>query len=66
MARLVCKKGNYGVYELDAKECKQYYREYPTFVAWDWRSPEDVGNIHMTENETGTLEEMIEWCKEYC
>ena len=42
-----------------------HFREYPTFVAWDLRYPEDVGNVSMTENESGTLEEMLEWLKEY-
>lgn len=65
MARLVKKEGNYGIYELDQKECAMHYREYPTFVAWDWRDPENVGNITFTENESSTLEEMLEWCKEY-
>ena len=65
MARLIQKEGIYGIYELDKKECETNYRLYPTFVAWDWRYPEDVGCISLSENETETLDEMIEWCKEH-
>ena len=65
MAKLIQKEGRYGIYELDKRECAEFHREYPTIGAWDWKYPEDVGNIHMTENESSTLEEMLEWLKEY-
>ena len=65
MARLVKRVNNYGVYELDKRECEENYRDYPTFVAWDWRDTESVGDMYLTENESGTLEEMDEWLKKY-
>ena len=65
MARLVEKVGNYGIYELDQKECAMHNREYPTLVAWDWRDPDNVGNMCMSENESDSLAEMIDWCQEH-
>lgn len=65
MAKLVKKEGRYGIYELDQKECAMHNRECPTFIAWDWKCPEDVGNIRMAETEGSSLEEVLEWLKEY-
>ena len=62
MAKFVKTENNYRIYELEQKECAQHFREYPTFVVW--RYSEDIGNVAMSENESGTLEEMIEWCNE--
>lgn len=63
MARLKLKIGNWGIYELDEKECEQNWRFYPTYCTWDWRYPETVGNMYATENESATLEDAIKWCK---
>jgi hypothetical protein len=65
MAKLIKTEGNYRIYELDQKECSMWYREYPTLVAWDGRYPELVGDMTATENEASTLEEMLEWIKEW-
>lgn len=65
MARLVKKEGRYGIYELDQKECAMYGKEYPTVIAWDWKYPEDVGNVKMSETEGRTLEEVLNWLREY-
>lgn len=62
MAKFIKTQGNFRVYELDEKECKQHSRVYPTFVCWD---KDNIGNMNLTENETETLDEMIKWCKEY-
>jgi hypothetical protein len=54
------------IYELDEKECKVWYREYPCFVCWEEKRGtcnHDIGNLYTTENESGTLEEMIAWCE---
>lgn len=65
MAKFIKTEGDFSIYELDARECKQHFREYPTFVCWDKDNHEDIGNMNLTENESGTIEEMTEWCKEY-
>ena len=65
MAKFIKTEGNFRIYELDEKECRQHSREYPTLVCWDKDNHEDVGNMNLTENESETLEEMIKWCKEY-
>lgn len=65
MARFIKVEGDFRIYELTASECKMHGREYPTIVCWDKGNPEDVGNMNYTENETETLEEMVEWCKQY-
>ena len=57
--------GLYRVYALDEGECRQHYREYPTLVCWLGTHHEDIGNMSLTENETETLDEMVEWCEEY-
>lgn len=57
--------GLYGVYNLDEKECKEHLREFPCFVCWYSTHHEDIGNMSLTENESGTIEEMKEWCEEY-
>ena len=58
--------GNYRIYELTRTECKENSREYPTFACWyEYRGEvnPDIGNMHYTENETETFEEMVEWCR---
>ncbi len=65
MAKFIKTEGNFSIYELDEKECKMHGRVYPTLVCWDKDEHEDIGNMSLTENETETLEEMVEWCKEY-
>ena len=65
MAKFINTIGEYRVYELDAKECRQHQRVYPTFVCWYKTRHEDIGNMSLTENETETIEEMTEWCEEY-
>lgn len=65
MARFVKEVGDYSVYELDEKECRQNFREYPTYACWLSTHHEDIGNMSLTENETETIEEMTEWCEEY-
>lgn len=65
MAKFIKTEGVYRIYELDARECQQSGREYPTLVCWLAMHHEDIGNMSLTENESETLEEMTEWCKEY-
>lgn len=65
MAKFIKREGIYSIYELDARECKQHGREYPTLVCWYSNHHETIGNMHYTENETETIEEMIDWCKQY-
>ena len=65
MARFVKTEGLYRIYELDQRECRMHSREYPTFVCWLGTHHEEIGNMILTENETETIDEMIEWCKEY-
>lgn len=64
MAKFIKTTGDYRIYELDARECKQHWREYPTLVCWLATHHEDIGNMSLTENEAATIEEMDEWCKE--
>lgn len=56
--------GSYRIYELEERECKQHYREYPTFACWFGSHHEDIGNMSLTENEASTLEEMVDWCND--
>lgn len=60
--------GDYRIYALDERECKQHHRLYPTLVCWEEKlgtlNP-DIGDMSMTENESETIEEMVEWCKKY-
>ena len=59
--------GNYRIYELTQKECRENFRVYPMFACW-WEykneTNPDIGNMHYTENETESLSEMVEWCEE--
>ena len=64
MARFIKTEGDFRIYELTESECKTHGRVFPTLVCWDKNEPE-IGNMHRTENETETLEEMVKWCKEY-
>ena len=65
MAKFINKVGVYSIYELDAKECKQHWREFPTFVCWISTHHDEIGNMSHTENETATIKEMTDWCKKY-
>lgn len=65
MAKFIKTVGDYRVYELEERECKQHCREYPTLVCWLATHHEDIGNMSLTENESETIEEMTEWCEEY-
>ena len=65
MAKFIKTEGDFRIYELDAKECKMHGRVYPTLVCWPSTHHEDIGDMSLTENETETLEEMVEWCREY-
>lgn len=65
MARLVEKCGIYSVYELSERECASHFREFPTFVAWLSSHHDEIGNMNATENETETIDQMRQWCKEY-
>ena len=65
MAKFIDKVGIYRIYELSEKECQQHFREYPTFVCCLSSHHEEIGNMNQTENETGTIEEMTDWCKKY-
>ena len=62
MAKFIQTENNYRIYELEHKECQMFHREEPTFITWKY--DEDIGNMLLSENESGTLEEMIKWCKE--
>ena len=58
--------GDYRIYELDERECKEHFRVYPTFVCWEEKLGtinRDIGNMSLTENESETIEEMTEWCE---
>lgn len=57
--------GQFRIYELDERECKQHSREFPTVACWLATHHEDIGNMNLTENEAETIEEMSEWCEEY-
>ncbi len=63
MAKFIKTVGDYRVYELDERECKQHFREFPTLVCWLGTHHEDIGNMSLTENESATIEEMTEWCE---
>ena len=66
--KFVQTRHNYRIYELDQKECKQFYRSYPTFVCWEEKPHtvnRDIGNMSLTENEAASLQEMLDWCDEY-
>lgn len=63
MAKFIKTIGDYRVYELDERECKQHSREFPTLVCWLGTHHEDIGNMNLTENESATIEEMTEWCE---
>ena len=65
MAKFIDKVGIYRIYELNEKECRQHFREYPTFVCWLSSHHEEIGNMNRTNNETSTIEEMTNWCKQY-
>lgn len=65
MAKFIAKEGIYSIYELDAKECRQHFREYPTLACWLSTHHDDIGNMNLTENESETIEEMVEWCRKY-
>ena len=62
MARYIKTENGFRIYKLDSIECKYYKRTYPTFVCW--KGHDEVGNMDFTENETETLTEMVEWCRE--
>lgn len=64
--KFVKRVGDFRVYELDERECKQHFRSYPTFVCWEEKVGtlnRDIGNMSLTENESETIEEMTEWCE---
>lgn len=61
MAKLVWNVADNRIYQLDEYECRIYGREYPTYVYW--RHECDIGNMGMTENEAGSLSEMIEYLR---
>lgn len=64
--KFVTTVGDYRIYELDQRECKQHYRAYPTFACWEekpGRTNPDIGDMSLTENESETIEEMTEWCE---
>lgn len=63
--KFVGKVGIYSIYELEAKECKQHYRVYPTIVCWLSTHHEEIGHLNYSENETETIQEMIKWCNQY-
>jgi hypothetical protein len=65
MAMFIKTEGNFSIYELSNNECRQHGREFPTLVCWDKDDHEDIGNMRLTKNETGTLDEIISWCREY-
>lgn len=62
MAKFIKTENNYRIYELEYQECKEFYKPYPTFVTWKYE--ETIGDCYATENESGTLEEMIKWCQQ--
>ena len=63
--KLVSRIGDFRVYALEEKECKTFHKPYPCYVCW--LEPvgtinRNIGGLHTTENESDTLDEMIEWC----
>lgn len=62
---LVKKVGCYGVYELSKNECEELSKPFPMFIAWDWKHPEEVGNIRCSETESSTLEGVVAWLNEW-
>lgn len=65
MAKFIKIEGDFRIYELEERECKFHGREYPTIVCWNKNDREVVGDLTYTENETGTIEEMVAWCKKH-
>ena len=59
--KLVTVENKWRIYELEAKECKEFGREYPTYITWQYE--EDIGNMYLSENESSSLEDMLSWCK---
>ena len=65
MARFIKTEGEFRIYELDERECRQHLRAYPTIVCWNKDDHDIIGNVSLTEHESETIEEMIKWCKEH-
>lgn len=64
--KFVQRVNDYRVYELEEKECKENYRCYPCYVCWIEKVGtlnHNIGNLSTTENESETLEEMVDWCE---
>lgn len=65
--KFVKRVADFRIYELDQRECKEHFRAYPCFVCWEEKPGtinDDIGNMHFTENESETIEEMEQWCEE--
>lgn len=42
MAKFIKKVGIYSIYELEEKECKEHFREYPTLICWYSNHHEEI------------------------
>ena len=65
--KLVNRIGDYRIYALDERECKQHHKPYPCYVCWEEKlgtTNRDIGNLSLTENESDTLQDMVDWCKD--
>lgn len=64
--KLVKCVNDFRIYELEEMECTENYRCYPCFVCWLEKVGtlnDDIGNLLTTENECGSLDDMIAWCE---
>ena len=61
--KFVKKENNYRIYELEAKECEQFNRQYPTYLTWSNES--DIGNMCCIAFEGNTIEYVCEYCNAF-
>lgn len=62
--RLVDTVNKYRIYTLDLDEAIYFDRAYPCFVCWHPSNDDQIGNMSLTENESGNLAAMVHWCEE--
>ena len=60
--KYITRIGDFMIYEWTRNECKRYFRPFPTFACWSRKDPLSIGYTALTENETATLSDMVEWC----
>lgn len=55
----------YDIYELSADECKKNFRTFPLFCCFHAGTEPVDRDLALSENEAETLDEMLDWCKQY-